>query len=100
VASGSRLVQEAGSAMSQIVRQVAEVSHVIQAITQDARIQSSEIGGVNQSMGQLEQMTQQNAALVEQAAAASASLRDQAARMAEVMRMFTVGREHQLLLAA
>ena len=100
VESGSRLVQEAGSAMSQIVRQVAEVSHVIQAITQDARIQLSEIGGVNQSMGQLEQMTQQNAALVEQAAAASSSLRDQADRMADVMRMFTVGREHQLLLAA
>jgi methyl-accepting chemotaxis protein len=61
-------------------------------------VQSNEIGGVNQSMGQLEQMTQQNAALVEQAAAASASLKDQADRMAGVMRRFVVNRERQPLL--
>jgi methyl-accepting chemotaxis protein len=84
--------------MAQIVRQVAEVSHMIQAITQDASEQSSEIGGVNQSMSQLEQMTQQNAALVEQAAAASASLKEQADRMAGVMRMFVVSQDRQPLL--
>ena len=90
VAHGSRLVQDAGEAMAQIVHQVAEVSQMIQAITEEASHQSSEIGGVNQSMGQLEQMTQQNAALVEQAAAASASLKEQADRMTDVMRMFVV----------
>jgi methyl-accepting chemotaxis protein len=104
VETGSRLVQDAGSAMAQIVRQVAEVSHMIQAITQEASAQSSEIGGVNQSMGQLEQMTQQNAALVEQAAAASASLKEQADRMADVMRVFVVSQDPSqpttLLLAA
>jgi methyl-accepting chemotaxis protein len=98
VETGSRLVQDAGGAMAQIVRQVAEVSHMIQAITQEASHQSSEISGVNQSMGQLEQMTQQNAALVEQAAAASASLQEQANRMAGVMRMFVVSQDHQPLL--
>lgn len=100
VATGSRLVQDAGSAMAQIVRQVTEVSRMIQVITQDANEQSSEIGGVNQSMGQLEQMTQQNAALVEEAAAASASLKEQAERMAEAMGMFAVEApdRHTLLL--
>jgi methyl-accepting chemotaxis protein len=98
VETGSRLVQDAGSAMAQIVRQVAEVSHMIQAITRDASEQSNGIGGVNQSMGQLEQMTQQNAALVEEAAAAAASLREQADRMAGVMRMFVVSRDPQPLL--
>ncbi len=98
VETGSRLVQDAGGAMAQIVRQVAEVSRMIQAITQEASEQSSEIGGVNQSMSQLEQMTQQNAALVEQAAAASASLKEQADRMAGVMRMFVVSQDHQPLL--
>ncbi|MEQ1659674.1 MAG: methyl-accepting chemotaxis protein, partial [Hylemonella sp.] len=98
VAAGSRQVEDAGRAMAQIVQQVAEVSRMIQAITQDASVQSNEIGGVNQSMGQLEQMTQQNAALVEQAAAASASLKDQADRMAGVMRRFVVNRERQPLL--
>jgi methyl-accepting chemotaxis protein len=98
VAAGSRQVEDAGLAMAQIVQQVSEVSRMIQAITQDASVQSSEIGGVNQSMGQLEQMTQQNAALVEQAAAASASLKDQADRMAGVMRRFIVNRERQPLL--
>jgi len=98
VETGSRLVQDAGSAMAQIVHQVAEVSHMIQAITREASEQSSGIGGVNQSMGQLEQMTQQNAALVEEAAAAAASLQEQADRMAGVMRMFVVNRDPQPLL--
>jgi methyl-accepting chemotaxis protein len=71
---------------------------MIQAITRDASEQSNGIGGVNQSMGQLEQMTQQNAALVEEAAAAAASLREQADRMAGVMRMFVVSRDPQPLL--
>jgi len=98
VATGSRLVQDAGSAMAQIVRQVGEVSQMIEAITHEASHQSGEIGGVNQSMGQLEQMTQQNAALVEQATAASASLKEQADRMADVMRMFVVAQPSRPLL--
>ncbi len=92
VAAGVRLVQQAGDAMAQIVQQVQSVSRMVQTITRDAGLQSSEIGGVNRSMGQLEQMTQQNAALVEQAAAASASLQEQAQRMADAMRMFVVER--------
>jgi len=100
VETGSRLVQDAGVTMTQIVSQVTEVSRMIHTITQDASAQSGEIAGVNQSMGQLEQMTQQNAALVVQAAAASASLKEQADRMAAAMRMFVINREARLLLPA
>lgn len=100
VETGSRLVQDAGVTMTQIVSQVTEVSRMIQAITQDAHAQSGEISDVTQSMGQLEQMTQQNAALVEQAAAASDSLKEQADRMAQAMRMFVINRETTLLLPA
>jgi methyl-accepting chemotaxis protein len=100
VETGSRLVQDAGAAMAQIVRQVTEVSRTIQAITQDASAQSCEIAEVSQTMGHLEQMTQQNAALVEQAAAASASLKEQADRMVAAMRMFVVDQEARLLLPA
>ena len=100
VETGSRLVQDAGVTMAKIVSQVTEVSRMIQLITRDANAQSGEIAEVNQSMGQLEQMTQQNAALVEQAAAASASLQEQADRMAQAMRMFVLNRETALLLPA
>lgn len=100
VETGSRIVQDAGVTMKQIVSQVTEVSRMIQTITQDTNTQSEEISEVNQSMGQLEQMTQQNAALVEQAAAASASLQEQADRMAQAMRMFVLNRETALLLPA
>jgi len=100
VETGSRLVQDAGVTMTQIVSQVTEVSRMIHTITQDASAQSGEIAGVNQSMGQLEQMTQQNAALVEQAAAASASLKEQDDRMAAAVRMIVINREARLLLPA
>jgi methyl-accepting chemotaxis protein len=101
VTAGSQVAHDAGASMSRIVSQVAEVSAMIQTITQDANTQSGEISDVNKAMSELEQMTQQNAALVEQAAAASASLQEQADKMVEVMGMFAVGApsRHTLLLA-
>jgi methyl-accepting chemotaxis protein len=101
VETGSRLVLDAGAAMKLIVDNVTNVSAMIRAITHASGAQSSRIGQVNQSMTQLEQMTQQNAALVEEAAAASASLKEQADRMAEAMRKFAIGDRdrHPLLLA-
>jgi methyl-accepting chemotaxis protein len=93
VETGSRLVLDAGKAMKLIVENVTNVSGMIRAITHASRAQSSGIGQVNQSMAELEQMTQQNSALVEEAAAASASLKEQADRMAEAMRMFAIREE-------
>jgi methyl-accepting chemotaxis protein-2 (aspartate sensor receptor) len=88
VASGSRLVQNAGQTMSEIVGSVQRVSDIIAEITAAASEQSSGIGEVNSAINQLDQMTQQNAALVEQSAAAAESLRDQAQRLAQVVAVF------------
>jgi len=78
VEAGSRLVQDAGATMSEIVASVQRVSDIIGEITAASSEQSQGIGQVNQSVTQLDQMTQQNAALVEQAAAAASSLEQQA----------------------
>jgi methyl-accepting chemotaxis protein len=88
VESGTRLVQDAGATMEEIVASVMRVTSVISQITAASAEQSSGIGQINQSVNQLDQMTQQNAALVEQSAAAAASLSDQASRLAETIRVF------------
>jgi len=90
VETGSRLVQEAGSSMSEIVAGVQRVTDIIGEISAAASEQSDGIGTVNQSVVQLDQMTQQNAALVEQSAAAAESLRDQAERLAQSVDRFRI----------
>jgi methyl-accepting chemotaxis protein len=90
VESGSSLVNEAGQTMGDIVAQVRRVTDLIGEITSATLEQSSGIGQVNQAVTQLDQMTQQNAALVEQSAAAAQSLKDQADRLAEAVAMFKV----------
>ena len=74
--------------MAEIVGSVQRVSDIIGEITTAAAEQSHGIGDVNTSVVQLDQMTQQNAALVEQSAAAAASMREQAQRLAEVVGTF------------
>jgi methyl-accepting chemotaxis protein len=93
VDSGSRLVQEAGDTMQEIVTSVQRVSDIIGEITAAAAEQSEGIGQINVAVNQLDQMTQQNAALVEQSAAAAESLRDQAGRLAEAIGTFRTGAE-------
>jgi len=88
VDAGTRLVAEAGSTINEIVVNAEKVSAFISEITTAATEQSAGIGQVNTAVGQLDQMTQQNAALVEQSAAAAESLKDQATRLAEVVRVF------------
>ena len=88
VATGSRLVSEAGATIAEIVANARKVSAFISDITTAAHEQSQGIGQVNRAVGQLDQMTQQNAALVEQSAAAAESLRDQAARLTQVVQIF------------
>jgi len=90
VESGARLVQDAGQSMNDIVDSVRRVSHIIHEITTAAAEQSDGIGQVGQAMGNLDQMTQQNAALVEESAAAAASLREQAQTLAAVVAEFKV----------
>jgi methyl-accepting chemotaxis protein len=88
VDSGTQQVQAAGATMTEIVASVQRVTDIIGEISAAAREQSEGIGVVNGSVVQLDQMTQQNAALVEESAAAAESLREQSARMAEAIGVF------------
>ncbi|MES2951512.1 MAG: methyl-accepting chemotaxis protein [Pseudomonadota bacterium] len=88
VESGSRLVATAGATMTEIVGSVQRVSDIIGEISSAASEQSRGIGGVNTAVSELDEMTQQNAALVEQSAAAAESLREQAERLAQVVSIF------------
>ncbi|KQW45834.1 hypothetical protein ASD88_13205 [Pelomonas sp. Root662] len=75
--AGSRLVQHAGATMQEIVQQVQKVSDMIGEVAAGASDQSARIGQINGAVTQLDHMTQQNAALVEESAAAADSLREQ-----------------------
>ncbi len=88
VQGGSKLVADAGRTMTEIVSSVKRVSDIIGEITAAAAEQSQGINEVNGSVAQLDQMTQQNAALVEQSAAAAESLKEQAARLSSVVATF------------
>ncbi|MDI4631786.1 MCP four helix bundle domain-containing protein [Pelomonas sp. V22] len=88
VESGSRLVQDAGQTMGDIVASVQRVSDIIGEISAASREQSDGINQVNAAVTQLDQMTQQNAALVEEATAAAESLREQSGRLAGAIGVF------------
>jgi methyl-accepting chemotaxis protein len=88
VDSGSRLVRDAGSTMTEIVSSVKRVSDIIGEITATSAEQSDGINAVNNAIAQLDQMTQQNAALVEQSAAAAESLRHQAQQLVGAVEVF------------
>lgn len=91
VEAGSNQVEQAGQSMSEIVTSVRRVSDLIGEITASSTEQRDGIGQVNQAVANLDQMTQQNAALVEEASAAAASMREQAQRLAQVVSVFNVG---------
>jgi methyl-accepting chemotaxis protein len=92
VETGSKLVNDAGSTMGEIVQQVKRVTDLIGEITSSTLEQSNGIGQVNQAVTQLDQMTQQNAALVEQSAAAAQSLKEQADKLAQAVAVFRLSR--------
>ncbi len=88
VEDGSRLVSQAGQTMTEIVSSVRRVSDIIAEITASSAEQSDNIGQISQSVTQLDQMTQQNAALVEESTAASESLREQAHHLTNAVSQF------------
>jgi methyl-accepting chemotaxis protein len=88
VDAGSSLVTQAGMTMSEVVDSIQRVTDIMGEITSASSEQSSGIEQVNQAIGQMDQVTQQNAALVEEAAAAAASLHDQADALAQVVAVF------------
>ena len=91
VQSGSQQVELAGKSMSEIVASVRRVSDLIGEITASSTEQRDGINQVNQAVTNLDQMTQQNAALVEEASAAALSMQAQAQRLAEVVSVFNLG---------
>jgi methyl-accepting chemotaxis protein len=100
VEAGTRLVAEAGSTIGEVVTNARRVADIIGEITAASGEQASGVGQVNVAVTQLDQMTQQNAALVEQSSAAADSLRDQAARLTEVIQVFRTQVVHQRSLAS
>jgi methyl-accepting chemotaxis protein len=101
VESGSRQVTEAGKTMQDLVMQVRRVTDLLGEIASATLEQSSGIGLVNNSVSQLDQMTQQNAALVQESAVAAATLRKQAEQLAQAVAIFKLGRhESQKAIAS
>ncbi len=92
VGAGTKLVDEAGKTMQEIVNSVKRVTDIMSEITAASQEQSAGIEQVNQAIGQMDEVTQQNAALVEQSAAAAASMQEQARQLAEAIAAFRLDR--------
>jgi len=88
IGAGARLVDAAGETMGEIVNSVTEVSQIMRELADAGTSQSSGIEQINATVTQMEQTTQQNAAMAEQAAAAAASMREQAANLAGIVGQF------------
>ncbi len=90
ISGGSQQVERAGQTMAELVSQVQRVSGLIGEISAATREQSSGLGEVSEAMGRLDEVTQQNAALVEQSTAAAMSLNEQASRLEGLVGVFKV----------
>ena len=91
VEAGSQLVDAAGKAMDDIVSQVNHVSQLINDMSSATVEQSGGIQQINTAVAQMDQMTQQNAALVEESSAAAASLQNQAMELTQAVSVFRTG---------
>ena len=91
VDAGTRQASDAGTSMADIVNQVHRVSQLISELSSASAEQAIGIGQVGEAVMQLDQVTQQNAALVEESAAAADSLQHQANALADVVRVFKLG---------
>ena len=90
VDTGARLVDQAGATMQEIVESVKRVTDIMGEISVASKEQTDGIQQVNQAISQMDAVTQQNAALVEEAAAAASSLQEQAVSLAHVVSVFKV----------
>jgi methyl-accepting chemotaxis protein len=98
VEAGVKLTQEAGNAMADIVSGVKRVNDIIGEIAAAAGSQTNGIAEVSRAAREIDRMTQQNAALVEQSTAATESLREQADRLAQMVRQFRLATPTALLV--
>ena len=88
VESGSKLVNEAGATMEEVLASVRQVNEIMQEISAASREQSAGIEQVNKAITEMDQVTQQNATLVEEATVASRSMQDQAAALQQLVAVF------------
>ncbi|MGQ0587631.1 MAG: methyl-accepting chemotaxis protein [Gammaproteobacteria bacterium] len=95
VQDGSRLVETAGKTMGEVVQSVKRVTDIMGEITAASQEQSSGIEQVNQTVTQMDEVTQQNAALVEQAAASAKALEDQAEGLSKSIAAFKLAQAAQ-----
>ncbi|MDR3481158.1 MAG: methyl-accepting chemotaxis protein [Burkholderiaceae bacterium] len=94
VEAGSKLVNQAGATMDEIVASVRRVTDIMSEITIASNEQESGIGQINIAITEMDNVTQQNAALVEEAAAAAGSLQEQAASLSEIVAVFKLDAAH------
>lgn len=94
VSQGAELVEHAGNTMTDIVNSINRVSNIVSEITSASVEQSSGIQQVGLAITQMDQVTQQNAALVEESAAAAESLRDQAQQLVHTVSVFKLSNNH------
>jgi len=90
VDAGSKLVDQAGSTMSEVVESVKRVTDIISEIAAASQEQTAGIEQINKAIMEMDNVTQQNASLVEEAAAAAESMQDQAGNLAEVVSVFKI----------
>jgi methyl-accepting chemotaxis protein len=100
VDAGSKLVDNAGRTMEEIVASVKKVSDLIAEIAAASQEQSSGIGQVNTAVTQMDQVVQQNASLVEEATAATESMKEQASSLLQMVSRFKIGTEQVAYAAA
>ena len=93
VDEGAKLVDNAGSTMDEIVASVRRVTDIMGEITSASLEQTSGIEQINMAVSQMDQVTQQNASLVEEAAAAAESLQEQAGKLARLVSVFKLGND-------
>jgi methyl-accepting chemotaxis protein len=90
VEAGTRLVDQAGSTMNDVVASIQRVTDIMAEISAASQEQTTGIEQINQAISQMDNVTQQNASLVEEAAAASEALQSQSTRLAELVSVFRI----------
>jgi methyl-accepting chemotaxis protein len=100
VDAGSKLVEQAGATMAEIVESIRRVTDIMGEITAATGEQAAGIEQINQAITQMDDVTQQNAALVEEAAAAAKALQDQAGGLSQLVSVFKVGAQYDASMTA
>ncbi len=93
VDTGSRLVEQAGSTMTEVVASVKRVTDIVGEISSASQEQSTGLEEINRAITLMDESTQQNAALVEEAAAAAQAMQEQAAQLMEAVSVFKLGQD-------